>query len=380
MKKVIFLMLFFTFSIPLMKTFADENLKQSETLKFLDNDPYISKTEPLRQYATLSKSNYKIWKNFKWEATTLTSTILQHQTFQTNLLVTRKSGEKFILLKRESGEFLGFINQRAVKLTQDPQGTFRKVERTLSIKSCGYSIYSNFKWKKSIPAMKLKGQTIFVRGCYTHLNGNLYYSIYSLKGKWLGYLNQRATSENLSQLIPVGYYSQLKIGASYGCAATSLFTALRAKGYAKQTSLYSFVKNLPLSKTNVDNGQIGGVFGNPPFKKVISPIGLNKYAKKFTKSSKVFSKANLKDVQIELLKGNPILFWGVWKLNYGLSLSHANHVLILLGYKRIGENDFYYIQDPGAYSSLDPIARRWINGNWFENYYQIKRKKLLLIY
>lgn len=74
------------------------------------------------------------------------------------------------------------------------------------------------------------------------------------------YKKPKPSTPTSQVLLHVPYFNQYSVNAEMGCEATSLYIALRYKGYASQYTLKEFIEQMPLSK---DNNPYNVFSGNP---------------------------------------------------------------------------------------------------------------------
>lgn len=330
------------------------------------------------KYVTITNDSYTTYRNFSWTPLTNTQK-LYGKTLHAKGKYEHFNGSTYLSLFDNKGAWYGYVNSNATKLGDGPQGVFQNLNRHILIKNTNYDMYNNFKWNVRQSAAKFKGVGLIAKGQYVHYNGSTYYSVYDGNNNWQGYINADATQIINYYETPTTYYSQMSIGAWYGCAATSMYTALRAKGYASNTSLVTVINELPLSDNNPDVGQIGDPWGRTPFKQVISPVGLTKYAGRYTQNAAVITGSSMDKMITEITSGNIVLFWGSIRMeNVGIWMN-PQHVIIAKGYKVVNGKEYILIQDPGTFSSDDRYAFQWYERNALDSYLNTKYRKMMVV-
>lgn len=168
--------------------------KQTITLiyKKIKETPPQGNYIPYNQYITVTSSNYNTWRNFSWRMKFPAKSIRQ-QTFLAKGKYNHRNGSTYLSLYDKKGQWYGYINQRATKVGNGPQGAFIKDGRTVTIKRRNYTLWQNFKWSPRSNTTKVMKKNYTARGKYQHYNGSTYYSLYDAKGRWQGYLNSKAT-------------------------------------------------------------------------------------------------------------------------------------------------------------------------------------------
>ena len=171
-----------------VKGVKEENATQSVVYTRTAAGPAIS----YNYRVEVTKKNYKLYKNFKWKKS---KTKVYKKTYVAKYRYDHKNGNKYLALYTKSGKFVGYINKKAVKrlgsATQPEQGKAYTYGKRVKIKSKKYKLYKNFKWKKS--KTKVYKKTYVAKYRYKHENGNKYLALYTKSGKFVGYINTKAT-------------------------------------------------------------------------------------------------------------------------------------------------------------------------------------------
>lgn len=191
-------------------------------------------------------------------------------------------------------------------------------------------------------------------------------------------------------VIPTPYISQLyPVYAVVGCEPTSLLMGLKAKGYALDVDLRTFLDNMPKTSSNPAKGFVGSPYSADPTKKTrttIYPPILAEYASQYG-NVRDFSGRSVEDIQAEVLDGNPIvayctMWWEApYYRNYNIEgeiqrLLSNNHVILVCGYN--GITDQYYIADPYNKYNTREEYYYWIDASVFEPIYN-ERKHALVV-
>ncbi len=330
------------------------------------------------KYVTITNANYSTYSDFLWTKKSSTNQ-MYGKTYHAKGKYNHFNGLTYLSLFDSKGNWYGYVNANAVKVGDGQQGAYQSFNRHIIITSPNYDMWQNFDWKLKQKSSQYNQQGLIAKAKYTHFNGSTYYSVYDAFGNWKGYINATGTKVVSYYETPTTYYSQMAIGAWYGCAAASLYTGLRAKGYAGNVTLVNFINGLPLSDSNPDVGQIGDPWGNTPFKQVISPIGLNKYARKYTLNTEVITGSSIDRVITEINSGNIVLYWGRYLMERPDLTENPQHVMIAKGYKVVNGKEYILTQDPGLNTSTDYRAIRWFEKNDFNNYLTKKYRKMMVI-
>ena len=189
-------------TLPKFSGYYPKNKKYNMTLKGTQEGNTVQKVVYTRTAAgpaisynyrvKVAKKNYKLYKNFKWKKS---KTKVYKKTYVAKYRYDHKNGNKYLALYTKSGKFVGYINKKAVKrlgsATQPEQGKAYTYGKRVKIKSKKYKLYKNFKWKKS--KTKVYKKTYVAKYRYKHENGNKYLALYTKSGKFVGYINTKAT-------------------------------------------------------------------------------------------------------------------------------------------------------------------------------------------
>ncbi|TLG80921.1 GW domain-containing glycosaminoglycan-binding protein [Vagococcus zengguangii] len=205
-----------------------------------------------------------------------------------------------------------------------------------------------------------------------------YYQI-AYKGKVIGWVNKTGLKTITNYVVPTTFYSQMNpYGAYNGCAVTSLYTALDAQSSTNGKSFKYVLDNLPLHSSNPNLGQVGGgAFYPGNIKKVISPVGLSNYAKRFTPDVANTTGKSAAYLANEIKKGHSVLFWGRARL-FDLNSPNGTvmHVMTIIGYKP----GYFLVQDPVYNGVWANLTQRWIPEKTFTKYYNTKGKQSMVLW
>ncbi|OTN76975.1 hypothetical protein A5886_002054 [Enterococcus sp. 8G7_MSG3316] len=371
-----------------VKVWARDASGSFKELGWLNEDGLTSYDEKVvpNAYTTITKTNWDVWEQ---PFTTGVKSVGKSQNYSNQtLLVTREARVGNTLYLRiwsrgSDGKFVirGWINANGTSYNDQ---VF--IERTLNE---NMQVVSKRNWtiwdKPYVTGAKQKLNST------SYLNKNVVlkkeavtnygtYILISYQGKDLGWINKDGLSSTNKYILDSAYYSQTTIGAWSGCAAVSLFTALRMKGYATNVNLTQMINNLPLHASNTDLGQIGTPWGgSATFRAVISPVGLTNYAKNYTSTAANISNASIDAVQKEIMLGNPVLFWGKWNMGYSGVNMTPTHVLIIRGYEKTSVGEVFLVQDVGFDSANANGAVRWVSKTHLNNYLNTKQRKMMVI-
>lgn len=140
-----------------------------------------------------------------------------------------------------------------------------------------------------------------------------------------------------------------------GCESASALMGLQRKGYAEDITLPLFLENLPRASSDPNLGFVGDPY-NPTtgIYMTIHPKPLTEYTKTFGNVQDL-SGADLSYLRMELLNGNPVVFWGTNQFRNPVYFNYWNgtktargidnaHVVLLVGYD--GKTGEYIVADP----------------------------------
>ncbi len=174
------------------------------------------------------------------------------------------------------------------------------------------------------------------------------------------------------------HHNQYDAGAPMGCEAASLLQGLHYKGYAKDKTLYQFLREMPIAKDNNPNHG----FAATPFRVVrgvyqsIFPAPMAKWGQKYGNVVDI-SGARMNDIKREITKGNPVVFFGTGNFrnpiyrNYfwGKNAVDNAHVMLVDGY----DENRMHIVDPA-----DNRSSYWIDNATFKRVYDLKRYAVVI--
>ena len=151
---------------------------------------------PAKKYnyrVKIKSKKYKVYKNFKWKKS---KTKPYNKTYVAKYIYNHENGRKYLSIYTLSGKWVGYINSKAAKKirpAKDPlQGKAYKYGKKVRVTKTKYKLYKNFKWSRS--KTKPYKKTYVAKYLYNHENGYKYLSLYTSKGKWIGYINSKAVT------------------------------------------------------------------------------------------------------------------------------------------------------------------------------------------
>lgn len=143
------------------------------------------------RYITFTSANYAMYSNFNFKKLRTTKNLYK-KTYQARGYYEHFNGARYYTVYDNKGKWLGYVNAASAKTGNGKGGIYQTLGNEGVVISRNYATYHNFNFKKRGKTASIFNQTVQVRGYYQHFNGAKYYSIYSTKGKWLGYVNSGA--------------------------------------------------------------------------------------------------------------------------------------------------------------------------------------------
>lgn len=150
------------------------------------------------RYATITSTGYPLYNNFNWQVRQ-TGGAVYHQTFHSTGVYHHSSGNTYLSLYDNQGNWQGYINVNGVTVGSGPQGGHLSDDRYVSVTHTGYPIYSGFDWKVKTTGKAAYQHTYHSTGIYSHINGNTYLSLYDSQNRWIGYINANGVDAADSQ-------------------------------------------------------------------------------------------------------------------------------------------------------------------------------------
>jgi hypothetical protein len=143
------------------------------------------------KYVTVTSGGYSVWSNFSWKEKASSKSI-QNKTFKAKVEYHHFNGSIYYSLYDKNNKWMGYINASATKVASGQQGTAIAKPKYVTVTSGGYSVWSNFSWKKKVSSKSIQNKTFKAKVEYHHFNGSIYYSLYDKNNKWMGYINASA--------------------------------------------------------------------------------------------------------------------------------------------------------------------------------------------
>lgn len=190
-------------------------------------------------------------------------------------------------------------------------------------------------------------------------------------------------------VLNVPYVSQLyPVYAPIGCEPTSVYAALKYKGYVNNVSHRQFLNNMPYDYINPNRGFVGHYSGFRNYNKreTIFPNALSKYAAKYGNVVD-FSGKSLEDIKKQICLGNPVVVYVTlyWREPYfrnyyveGQTYRRLrnNHVVVLCGYNP--KNDSYYVSDCYNINNTRKPYKYWVKGKTLNYIYNFRKHAILV--
>lgn len=149
-----------------------------------------------KRYFTVKNNNYTRYGNQYGKEVGKTSNYYL-QTIRVNGMYKAYNGETYYSLYSRYNNWVGYTNRKAGSATKSPWGVKLSRSQNLNISSKNYKIYKNQDWKYGGKTSKYYRKRVKINGYYSHYNGSQYESVSTTKKKWIGYVNAKATSNNV---------------------------------------------------------------------------------------------------------------------------------------------------------------------------------------
>lgn len=143
------------------------------------------------KYMTLGSNNYKIYRNKAWKSTE-TAKAYGNETLKTTGYYRHFNGSTYYSLENNKGDWVGYINGDAGKMADNAWGAALPGGEVATVTNSNYSIYSDQNWSEKGKVSDYKGKSLAVKRRYHHFNGNYYAAVYTSKGDFIGYVNEKA--------------------------------------------------------------------------------------------------------------------------------------------------------------------------------------------
>lgn len=148
---------------------------------------------PAGKYVTLTKKAYPMWKNLDFSQEKNNSTQFYEQTMLAKGEYHHFNGSVYYSIYNNKNEWLGYLNKGAVSVGSDRGGSYIPLGKYGTVSKKGYSLWNNFSFdKERNNTTRLNQQTFLIKGKYHHYNGSVYYSVYDIQDRWIGYANRDA--------------------------------------------------------------------------------------------------------------------------------------------------------------------------------------------
>ncbi|UQS84499.1 C39 family peptidase [Apilactobacillus apisilvae] len=202
-----------------------------------------------------------------------------------------------------------------------------------------------------------------------------YYQI-SYRGQDQGWINADYVSSTSVYEIPFTYTSQhFPFDAPNGCEATALKMALSTKGVGENTDLNGFLKKMPRSSNNQNEGFVGNPYAvnHTSQNWTIYPKALAKFGREFY--SGVYNITGASKIKIinEVQKGNPVIAATGYRMREA-----TGHTLVVIGYKR----GYFKMADPSSWKETYKTTNKpvfWVSTSQFMKLYNQEGRMAALV-
>lgn len=142
------------------------------------------------KYVTVFSKGYWLYKTLNWSKYVQSKSVY-HYTYHVATEYHANDGATYYRLTNKNGTFRGYVNAKATHVGKGKQGAWISYSEKVVLKNGSYPIRSNFNWTKTKKQYSsYKNWTFVVKGKYDHINQSTYYSLYTPKGTWIGYINR----------------------------------------------------------------------------------------------------------------------------------------------------------------------------------------------
>ncbi|MGX7025113.1 M15 family metallopeptidase [Vagococcus hydrophili] len=143
------------------------------------------------KYGTVLSSNYSLWKDVEQKEKIEDQQVLYKKTLSIKNEYHHFNGSTYYELYNNKNEFLGFINQEDITLSEHRGGSYISTWKYATVTKKNYSLWQDFSFSQERNnSSNFYQKTLLMKGEYHHFNGTVYYSVYDNQDNWLGYINQ----------------------------------------------------------------------------------------------------------------------------------------------------------------------------------------------
>lgn len=147
----------------------------------------------------VTHDNYTLWQDLEFNKKKGQSKSIYHYNVYVKPEYHHFNGNTYYsLYKKKDGQWLGYINAKGVskKTTDHNFGDFYTSKHYMTVVKKGYGIYQDKNFRKKVSTSdQWYNKTLYSKGYYKTLDGDIYLSLYDNNNRWLGYMNQKAVSQ-----------------------------------------------------------------------------------------------------------------------------------------------------------------------------------------
>ena len=204
--------------------------------------------QPATGYVTFANDRTNAYTSLMHTAVRTDGTRLSGHTYKVTGLYRAFSGKVQYSLSATNGQWLGYIDASAVKLSTNPQGQWVAHQGYFTTTVKGKMIWSGFDFHRGVSTSSCYQDTYKINGAYHHVNGATYYSLYDHAGKWMGYISSADGGEatdaggawiNANQHVQIVDH-QATVWSSIGVKQISTTAALTAPSYQASGKYHHF--------------------------------------------------------------------------------------------------------------------------------------------
>ncbi len=141
------------------------------------------------RYVTVTDNRATLYSDFNWTKKQAATDVML-QTFKSTGKYHNLNGLTYLSLYDKDGNWRGYINQQSITAGVSDGGAWLPANAYTTFTAANVNAYADFNQQKvATSGAGLVNQTVNISGQYHAFGGVVYYSIYDVRGKWLGYVD-----------------------------------------------------------------------------------------------------------------------------------------------------------------------------------------------
>ncbi|MDO5968118.1 murein L,D-transpeptidase, partial [Lacticaseibacillus paracasei] len=138
---------------------------------------------------TVTDNRATLYSDFNWTKKQAATDVML-QTFKSTGKYHNLNGLTYLSLYDKDGNWRGYINQQSITAGVSDGGAWLPANAYTTFTAANVNAYADFNQQKvATSGAGLVNQTVNISGQYHAFGGVVYYSIYDVRGKWLGYVD-----------------------------------------------------------------------------------------------------------------------------------------------------------------------------------------------